>query len=126
MTAQEQPEGLALSGQALRLGPIRQHAVFGAALKPNRSTCPTLTAREFCSPRCIGAIEFRGQRRAIRPDAIEAAGADQGLEHPPIDPLQIDAPAQIGQTLDTAPRAARSSMMASTAEAPTPLMAPMP
>jgi hypothetical protein len=124
MAAQEQAEGLALARQALRLGPIGDRAVRGGAQAEQVHLSHAHGARVLLA-QMHGAIELGGERGAIRVRCGPGCPSDQRLEHAPVDPLQIDAPAQIRQTLN-GPRASRSSMIASTAEAPTPLMAPMP
>src|ERR1019366_3241560 len=98
MARQEQPEGLALSGQALRLAQIGDRRIVRSA-QAEQVYLADAHGAEILFTEMHGALELRGKRRAIRTDAIQAAGPNQRLEHAPIDPLQIDAATQIRKTL---------------------------
>ena len=59
---------------------------------------PASSACEFWSPSCMAAPQALHERRAIRAEAVEAARADQRLEHAAIELLQIEPPAQVLET----------------------------
>ena len=100
-------------------------AALEAALKPNRSTWPTLMAREFCSPRSMArsssavSVARFGPIRSRLPERISASNTRRFTR------CKSMRRHKSGR-LSNGPLAVRSSMMASTAEAPTPLMAPSP
>ena len=66
MAAQEQPEGLALAGQALRLAPIGHRPCSRPRASPNRSTCPTLIGARVLLAEVHRPLELRGERGAVR------------------------------------------------------------
>ena len=79
--------------------------------------------------RLIRELHRRGQRvhqrRAIRADRVERAGADQRLEHATIHADWVAAPAEVGEIARCAFLPALATSI-STTDCPTPLMAPSP
>ena len=96
MTAQEQPEGLALAGKPLRIAPIGHCRILGRG-EPEQIHLTDAHRTRVLFPEVHGALELGGERCAIRAQMIETPGLDQRLEHPLVHPLQIDAPAKIRQ-----------------------------
>ena len=87
--------------------PHRHPPAAGAGPSPNMSFWPASCALAFWSPSCMAAGRRCHERRAVRPECIEAAAADQRLQHAPVELLQVDPPAQI---LEARERAARLAL----------------
>src|SRR6516225_3985581 len=107
MAGEIQPQRLALAGKAHGFAPLRQ---WRRPLQMRKlGTLPAREPEQIVLPRLVGAaplvaeLHRRGEavheRRAVRAEPIEAARAQQRLEHTAVDLLQVEPAAQILEAL---------------------------